>query len=288
MDTTVEQFPPFRQPEDAPHAHDDHGQHEHHEPGFWSKYIFSTDHKVIGIQYGFTALCFLLFGLFLMLMMRWQIAHPGTPVPVIGPLLAKILGNVAAGGVISSELYNSFGAMHGTIMVFLGIVPLAFAAFGNYVVPLMIGAVDMAFPRVNLASYQAYFLGGLVMTVSFFIPGGAAQAGWTSYSPLATTIPTHGQLFWIIGMVLLISSSLMGAINFIATIIQLRAPGMTWMRLPWFVWTQFVTAFLLLLAFPPLEAACVMQFMDNAAGTSFFLPTGLAIGGHLAHVSGVV
>ena len=284
MDATVHQFPPYRK-EDAPHAHDDHG-HEHHDPGFWGGYVFSTDHKIIGIQYGFTALCFLLFGFFLMMMMRWQIAHPGAPVPVVGPLLAKILGQPAANGVISPDLYNSLGAMHGTIMVFLGIVPLAFAAFGNYVVPLMIGAVDMAFPRVNMASYQAYFLGGLVMFVSFFIPGGAAQAGWTSYSPLATTIPTHGQLFWIIGMVLLISSSLMGAINFIATIIQLRAPGMTWMRLPWFVWAQFVTAFLLLLAFPPLEAAAVMQLMDNVAHTSFFLPTGLAIGGQLANISG--
>ena len=284
MDATVHQFPPYRK-EDAPHAHDDHG-HEHHDPGFWGGYVFSTDHKIIGIQYGFTALCFLLLGFFLMMMMRWQIAHPGVPVPVVGPLLAKILGQPAANGVISPDLYNSLGAMHGTIMVFLGIVPLAFAAFGNYVVPLMIGAVDMAFPRVNMASYQAYFLGGLVMFVSFFIPGGAAQAGWTSYSPLATTIPTHGQLFWIIGMVLLISSSLMGAINFIATIIQLRAPGMTWMRLPWFVWAQFVTAFLLLLAFPPLEAAAVMQLMDNVAHTSFFLPTGLAIGGQLANISG--
>jgi cytochrome c oxidase subunit 1 len=287
MEPIVHQFPPYRK-EDVHHAHDeqdDHG-HEHHKPDFWSSYIFSTDHKIIGIQYGFTALNFMLFGLFLMLMMRWQIAHPGTPVPIIGPLLAKVLGNVAAGGVISPELYNSFGAMHGTIMVFLAIVPLAFAAFGNYVVPLMIGAVDMAFPRVNMASYQAYFLGGLVMFVSFFIPGGAAQAGWTSYSPLATTIPTHGQLFWIIGMILLISSSLMGAINFIATIIQLRAPGMTWMRLPWFVWAQFVTAFLLLLAFPPLEAAAILQLMDNVAHTSFFLPTGLAVGGQLANVSG--
>src|SRR5579862_5695684 len=263
-----------------PHTHD------HEEPGFWSKYVFSTDHKVIGIQYGFTALCFLLFGFSLMLLMRWQIAHPNQPVPVIGPLLQKLFGDVAAKGIVSPDLYNSFGAMHGTIMVFLGIVPLAFAAFGNYVVPLMIGAPDMAFPRVNMASYQAYFLGGLVMFVSFFIPGGAAQAGWTSYSPLATSIPTHGQLFWIIGMILLITSSLLGAVNFIATITQLRAPGMTWMRMPWFVWTQFVTAFLLLLAFPPLEAAAVMQLMDNVAHTSFFLPTGLAISGKIANVAG--
>jgi cytochrome c oxidase subunit 1 len=282
MQATVEQFPPFRETA-APHGHDDHG---HHEPNFWSKYIFSTDHKVIGIQYGFMALCFMLFGFFLMLLMRWQIAHPGVPVPVFGPLLEKILGQPAAHGAISPELYNSFGAMHGTIMIFLGVVPLAFAAFGNYVVPLMIGAPDMAFPRINMASFHAFFLGGVVMLVSFFIPGGAAQAGWTSYSPLATTIPTNGQVFWLVGMVLLITSSLLGAVNFIATIIQLRAPGMTWMRLPWFVWAQFVTAFILLLAFPPLEAAGVLQLMDNVAHTSFFLPTGLAVGGQLADRSG--
>jgi cytochrome c oxidase subunit 1 len=285
MDTTVEKFPPYRE-HDEHQGHDDHG-HAHHEPGFMTKYIFSTDHKIIGMQYGFGALAFLLFGFGLMLLMRWQIAHPQQPVPLIGPLLEKMLGsNMAGHGAISADLYNAFGAMHGTIMVFLGVVPLAFAAFGNYVVPLQIGAVDMAFPRVNMASFHAYFFGGVVMFVSFFIPGGAAQAGWTSYSPLATTIPTHGQAFWLIGMVMLITSSLLGAVNFIATIIQLRAPGMTWMRLPWFVWTQFVTAFILLLAFPPLEAAGVMQLMDNLAGTSFFLPTGLAAGGQVAHVSG--
>ena len=131
-----------------------------------------------------------------------------------------------------------------------------------------------------MASYQFYFLGGVVMLVSFFIPGGAAQAGWTSYSPLATDRSRlDGQTFWLVGMVFLITSSLLGSVNFITTIIQLRAPGMTWMRLPFFVWAQFVTAFLLLLAFPPLEAAGVMQLMDKVAGTSFFLPTGLVVGG---------
>jgi len=287
MQANVQQFPPFREPKPAHgHGHDNHG-HEHHEPGFWNKYIFSSDHKVIGIQYGLTALCFLLFGFSLMLLMRWQIAHPSQPVPFLGPLLEKMLGStMAPNGAISPELYNAFGAMHGTIMVFLGVVPLAFAAFGNYVVPLMIGAPDMTFPRINMASYHAFFLGGVVMFVSFFIPGGAAQAGWTSYSPLATTIPTNGQAFWLVGMVLLITSSLLGAVNFIATIIQLRAPGMTWMRLPWFVWAQFVTAFILLLAFPPLEAAGVLQLMDNALGTSFFLPTGLAVAGKVGEASG--
>jgi cytochrome c oxidase subunit I len=150
------------------------------------------------------------------------------------------------------------------------------------VVPLQIGAPDMAFPRINMASYQSYFLGGVVMFASFFIPGGAAKSGWTSYSPLATVADMgrhwDGQTFWLIGMVLLITSSLLGSVNFIATIIQLRAKGMTWMRLPFFVWAMFVTSFLLLLAFPPLEAAGIMQLMDNLFGTSFFLPTGLVVG----------
>src|SRR5439155_9394692 len=122
--------------------------------------------------------------------------------------------------IVSGDLYNIFGAMHGTIMVFMAIVPLAFAAFGNFVVPLQIGAPDMAYPRVNMASYQFYVVGGLIMFVSFFIPGSAAQAGWTSYSPLATSIPSDGQTFWIVGMVCLITSSLLGAVNFIGTIIQ--------------------------------------------------------------------
>src|SRR5438309_4152514 len=268
----------------TPHAVVHHDPHE--DLGFWRKYVFSTDHKIIGIQYGVTGLFFLFFGFCLMLMMRWQIAHPGQAVPILGPLLASLFGEAAKDGKMSLDLYNSFGAMHGTIMVFMAIVPLAFAAFGNFVVPLQIGAPDMAFPRVNMASYQAYVIGGLIMFVSFFIPGGAAQAGWTSYSPLATAIASNGQTFWLVGMVCLITSSLLGAVNFIATIIQLRAPGMTWMRLPFFVWAQFVTAFLLLLAFPPLEAAAVLQLMDKVAHTSFFLPTGLAVGGNLANVSG--
>jgi len=275
----------------AGHVHDTHADTHHHEPNFWQKYIFSTDHKVIGIQYGFTALMFLFFGFCLMAAMRWSIAYPGKPIPLVGGLLTALLGpDAAPNGAMSSDLYNAFGAMHGTIMVFLAIVPLAFAAFGNYVVPLQIGAVDMAFPRVNMASFQCYFLGGVVMFASFFIPGGAAKSGWTSYSPLATLAERaylfNGQTFWILGMVLLITSSLLGAVNFIATIIQLRAPGMTWMRLPFFVWAQFVTAFILLLAFPPLEAAGVMQLMDNLFGTSFFLPSGLIVSGQALSISG--
>ena len=265
--------------------HDEH--HEHHEQSFWRTYIFSTDHKVIGMQYGFCGLAFLFFGFCLIATMRWSMAYEGQAVPFVGPLLEALLGNnVAPGGVMSAELYNVFGAMHGTIMVFMGIVPVAFAAFGNYVVPLQIGAVDMAFPRVNMASFWAFFFGCVIMTVSFFIPGGAAQAGWTSYSPLASVIPTDGQTYWLIGMIMLITSSLLGAVNFIATIINLRAPGMTWLRMPFFVWAQFITAFLLLLAFPPLEAAGILQLMDRVLETSFFLPTGLVVGGQDVDVSG--
>ena len=265
--------------------HDEH--HDHHEQSFWRTYIFSTDHKIIGMQYGFVGLAFLFFGFCLIATMRWSMAYEGSPIPFVGPMLESLLGSgVAPGGVMSAQLYNVFGAMHGTIMVFMGIVPAAFAAFGNYVVPLQIGAIDMAFPRINMASFWSFFIGCVVMSVSFFIPGGAAQAGWTSYSPLATVIPTDGQTYWLIGMVLLITSSLLGAVNFLVTIINLRAPGMTWLRMPFFVWAQFITAFLLLLAFPPLEAAGILQLMDRVLETSFFLPTGLVVNGADVDVSG--
>ncbi|MCI0705908.1 MAG: cbb3-type cytochrome c oxidase subunit I, partial [Ignavibacteriae bacterium] len=189
------------------------------------------------------------------------------------------------GGIMLPEFYNSFGAMHGTIMVFLGVVPLAVGAFGNYVVPLQIGAPDMAFPKLNAASYWSFFVGGVVMLISFFVPGGAANSGWTSYPPLSN-IATTGQTYWLFGMVALITSSLLGSVNFIVTIIQLRAKGFTYFRFPFFVWAQFVTSFLLLLAFPPLEAAGVLQLMDRLAGTSFFLPSGLVVSGQIVEVSG--
>jgi cytochrome c oxidase subunit 1 len=246
------------------------------------RYFFSTDHKTIGLQYASTSLFFLLVGFVLVLIIRWQLAYPGQPLP----LLTRLFGEAnAPGGVLLPDFYNQLGAMHGTIMVFLGIVPLAVGAFGNYIVPLQLGAPDMAFPRLNLASYWFYAAGGLVMLGSFFVPGGAAMSGWTSYPPLADFAP-DGQTWWLFGMLLLIFSSLLGAVNFITTIIQLRAPGLTWFRLPFFVWAQFITAFLLLLAFPALQAAAVLQGMDRLAGTSFFLPTGLFQGGQPVGAAG--
>ena len=218
----------------TPHVHHD----VHHDaPGFWRAYVFSTDHKVIGIQYAITGLLFLLFGFSLMMLMRWNLAFPGKALPLLG----KILGDTRMpGGSMLPEFYNQLGAMHGTIMVFLGVVPLAVGGFGNFVVPLQIGAPDMAFPRLNMFSYHAYFWGGVVMLGSFFAPGGAAQGGWTSYPPLSDILPT-GQTLWILGMLFLITSSLLGAVNFITTIIQLRAPGLTFWRLPFFVVAAWVT-----------------------------------------------
>ena len=260
----------------------------HEELPFWRKYIFSLDHKVIGIQYGFTSLVFLFFGFCLMMLMRWQLAYPGQPLPLIGEWFSD---ESMVGGRMLPEFYNQLGAMHGTIMVFMGVVPLAVGAFGNYVLPLQIGAPDMAFPKLNMASYWVFLPGGLFMLASFFVPGGAAQSGWTSYAPLAEiTVPGKtlftGQTMWLVGMVFLITSSLLGAVNFLTTTIQLRADGLTWMRLPFFVWAQFVTSFLLLLAFPPLEAAGILQLMDRVAGTSFFLPSGLVVSGEPLQVAG--
>ena len=323
-------------------AHDDHGHgHEHHELGFWRSYVFSTDHKVIGIQYLWGGLSFLFFGFCLMLLMRWQLAFPGQPltwanasahmgyqfhealyhlglgqmpqVPAVipadpdhPPLLQIIFGkDQMPGGVMTGDFYNTLGAMHGTIMVFFGIVPVAFAAFGNYVMPLQIGAIDMAFPRLNMGSVILFFISATLMFLSFFVPGGAAKSGWTSYTPLASIADQPqdaifwghdfhymwpmwltGQSIWIIAMAFNITSSLLSSVNFITTIVQLRVKGMGWMRMPFFSWTQFMTAFLLLLAFPPLEAAALMQLMDRLSGSSLFCPSGLVVGGAPWHGTG--
>ncbi len=245
---------------------------ENHKESFWTKYIFSIDHKVIGIQYGVTSLLFLFLGFSLMMVMRWQLAYPDQPLPIVGWRL-------------SPDMYNSFGAMHGTIMIFLGVVPVVVGAFGNYLVPLQIGACDMAFPKLNMASYWSYLVGGVVMLLGFLLPGGAANSGWTSYPPLSI-VATAGQTVWLTGMIFLIASSLLGSMNIIVTIVQLRAPGLTWMRLPFFIWAQLVTSFLLVLAFPPLQAAAIFQLMDRLAFTSFFMPSGLIVGGAVTDYAG--
>ena len=245
--------------------------------------LFSLDHKVIGIQYAITSMVFLLVGFSLMMLMRWQLAYPGAPLPLIGSLLGD---TNAPGGILAPQFYNQLGAMHGTIMIFLGVVPLSVGGFGNYLIPLQIGASDMAFPRLNMLSYWFYAAAGVIMLASFLAPGGAPDNGWTSYPPLSVLSLATGQTMWLIGMMLLTLSSLFGSINTIVTIVQGRAPGLTFMRLPFFIWAQLVTAFLLLLAFPPLQSAALMQLMDRVVGTSFFLPSGLVVGGRIAEYTG--
>ena len=288
----------------AAHTHDqahDHG-HDHHEPGFITKYIWSSDHKVIGVQYAISGLIFLLFGFMLMMLMRWSIAYPGQPIPglgfvtklpLVGWIVEQMIGRWAPGGVINGELYNMLGAMHGTIMVFLGIVPLGFAGFVNFVMPLQIGTIDMAFPRLNMWSFWLFLVSGIGMFAAFFLGTGSVQTGWTMYSPLASTtaiavtnVWMHGHTWWLMSMVFNISASLLGAVNVITTVINLRAKGLTWMRLPFFCWAMFVVAFLLLLAFPPLEVAALLQLSDRVFGSSFFLPTGLMEGGQHLDISG--
>ena len=156
-------------------THLQHGVGDEH-MSWWRRYVFSTDHKVIGIQYMISGFLFLLLGFCLMMLMRWQLAYPGQPLPLLG----KFFGASMPSGVMTPEFYNSLGAMHGTIMVFLGIIPVGFAGFGNYVIPLQIGAPDMAFPKINMASYWTFVLGGLVLLGSFFLPQGAPSNGWTS------------------------------------------------------------------------------------------------------------
>ncbi len=293
----------------AEHAKDAHGHddHAHHEPGFWRKWVFTTDHKMIGIQYAVTGLAFLFFGFGLMMIMRWSIAHGAAPLPgALGSMLHAFFGDdvfkltevvkdgvvVAKGYALTQTGYNVFGAMHGTIMVFFGIVPIAFAGFANFVMPLQLGAIDMTFPRINMASFWSFFISCVIMVWSFFVPGSAAQSGWTNYPPLAgaANMPgslsatgallgnwTNGGTLWLLGMVFNITSSLLGSVNFITTLVQLRAPGLTFGRLPFFCWAQFITAYLLLLAFPPLESAAIMNLFDRVFGSSFFMPTGLNI-----------
>ena len=267
------------------HSHD--GGHGHHEPqAFIWKYVFSVDHKVIGIQYLITSFLFLLIGFGMMMLMRWQLAMPAPGddfnpenLGFIRSTLASVFGESRMPyGYMAPEFYNQLGAMHGTIMIFLGVVPLGVAAFGNYVLPLQIGADDMAFPRLNMASYWTYLVGGIVMMSSFLAPGGAPQSGWTSYAPLSVTAPP-GQTYWLVAMIILILSSLLGAVNFIVTTLNMRAKGMTLGRMPIFCWAQLVTAVLLLLAFPVLQAGAMFQLLDRVADTSFYIPKDMFYGG---------
>ncbi|HUZ99651.1 MAG TPA: cytochrome c oxidase subunit I [Gaiellaceae bacterium] len=220
-----------------------------------ASWLVTVDHKRIGILYVGTSLFFFVLGGILAVLMRAQLATPGEK-------------------LLTKSSYDEVLTMHGTTMIFLVVVPIL-AGFGNYLVPLMIGARDVAFPRLNALSYWLYLLGGIVLWSSWFATGGTAKAGWWSYPTLSESqfSPGHGQDYWILSIHILSLASLLGAINFIVTIVNMRARGMTWMRMPLFVWSIFTYAILLLVALPALSAAVTMLLLDRNAGTHFFIPS---------------
>src|SRR5712664_151104 len=254
-------------------THEDGGGHGHHQPpsGFIWKYIFSIDHKVIGIQYLCLALFSVFVGMGLSLLMRLHLAWPTTK------------WFFFKGGLMTPEQYLALMTMHGTIMVFMVLTTAPQSGFGNYFLPIQIGAADMAFPVLNMLSFWTTFVSLVVMICAFFVAGGAPIGGWTSYPPLSALGEIvgpgqgAGETLWIVGLAIFCGASLMGALNFITTLIDLRAKGMTLGRLPLTCWTWFVTAILGLLAFGVLLAACVLLLLDRLAGTSFFIPGGLVV-----------
>ncbi|HVK40704.1 MAG TPA: cbb3-type cytochrome c oxidase subunit I [Candidatus Kapabacteria bacterium] len=269
------------------HVIDTHPTIEHHHAHpkltFVQKYLFSLDHKVIGIQFMFAALLFLLIGGILALILRWQLAYPGEALPwyLLGGVLPETM--LASNGALLPEFYNTAFTMHATFMIFFAAMPLLIGVFGNFLIPLQIGARDMAFPVMNMLSFWIALPAGMLMVASFFVEGGAAASGWTGYPTLSAhegfTGVGLGMNLWLVSLLVLGVSSVLGAINYITTIINMRAPGMTMFRMPLTVWSLFVTAILLLLALPVLTAALVMLLMDRSIGTNFFLPTGLLMAG---------
>ncbi len=242
-------------------------EHAHH-GSFLTTYVFSRDHKIIGLQFLFTTLLWFLVGGLLALAVRWQLAYPWSEMPILGRLMPSSLG-----GQIVPETYTMLFTMHATVMIFLVIIPILAGAFGNFLIPLMIGADDMAFPTLNMLSYWFMWPAMLAFGASFFVAGGAASSGWTSYPPLSLTA-LGGQTLWLIGLTLVGVSSMMGSVNYLTTIIMMRAPGMTMFRLPMTIWAMFITAVLQAFALPVLTAAGFMQLSDRLFGTGFFIPEG--------------
>jgi cytochrome c oxidase subunit 1 len=243
--------------------------------GFFRRYVFSTDHKIIGLQYYFLALVAVTTGIVLSLMMRIHLAWPQAHWPFV------------SGGILRPEQYLALMTMHGTIMVFFVLTTAPLGAFGNYFLPIQIGAPDMAFPRLNMLSFWFTLAAFVCMLAAFAVPGGAPISGWTAYPPLSglgnVTGPGEGmgQTMWVVSIGIFCIASLFASINFITTTIEMRAPGMNLMRMPLTVWAWFVTAVMSLLSFGVLFAALIMLVLDRSAGTSFFIPANLVVNGEL-------
>lgn len=244
-------------------------QHIHEEPKtFLSKYVFSYDHKVIGKQFLWYGIFFLGVGGIMALMIRWTLAFPGEAFPLIGQFLFP-----STNGVIPPDTYAMLFTMHGTIMIFYAITPILIGAFGNFLIPLQIGARDMVFPLLNMLSFWLAFVSAVILFGSLFIPMGAAAGGWTSYPTLSTLLgsPGHGQTLWTLALFILGVSSTMGAVNYITTIIVLRAPGMGYFDMPLSIWGLGLTAILNAIFLPVLGAGLLLLLFDRVFGTTFFL-----------------
>jgi cytochrome c oxidase subunit 1 len=253
------------------------------------KYLFTNDHKIVGLQYLWLSIFAVLLGILLSLLMRFHLVNPYAKVG----LFAAIWPSAASGGVMKPELYLSLMTMHGTLMVFFVLSVAPQSAFGNYFLPLQIGAKEMAFPLLTGFSFWATALSFIVMLAAFVVPGGAPLSGWTAYPPLsaigAISGPGEGlgQTLWLISIAIFCIAATIGAVNFIATTLDGRAPGLGMMRLPLTVWSWFVTAILSLLGFPVLFAAGVLLLLDRGGFTSFFVPAGLVINDQsIAHHGG--
>src|SRR5882724_7406498 len=262
--------------------------HRHEAPtSFIRKYIFSLDHKVIGIQYISLALVAVLVGMTMSVLMRMNLSWPGTNWPILGTLFP----GGAPGGVMNPEFYLSLVTMHGTIMVFFVLTTAPQGGFGNYFLPIQIGAEDMAFPVLNMMSFWVTLIGFLVILSAIFFSGASSTVGpiggWTGYAPLSA-LPNAGpgqgmgMNLWIISIAIFCVGSLLGALNFITTLINMRTKGMSLMRMPLTCWAWFTTAVLALLSFLVLLGGGILLLLDRVAGTSFFIPGGLYISGALS------
>ena len=266
----------------ATEAHGHHDSHDHHQESFVSKYIFSQDHKMIGKQFLMTAVFMGVVAMLLSILFRIQLAWPGEGSDFVSFFLGE---QWAPGGVLKEDMYLGLVTIHGTIMVFFLLTGGLSGTFSNLLIPFQIGARDMASGFLNMLSYWFFFLSSILMLVSMFVESGPAMAGWTIYPPLsalpqAISGSGTGMTLWLFSMSIFIASSLIGSLNYIVTVLNLRTKGMSMTRLPLTIWAFFVTAILGVLSFPVLVSAALLLIMDRMAGTSFFL-SDIIVGGEM-------
>jgi len=253
-------------------GHDDHHDDHHEELNFFTKYVFSQDHKIIARQFLVTGVIWAVIGVLFSVLFRLQLGWPDESFPI----LETLLGGWAEGGKLDPEFYYALVTMHGTIMVFFVLTAGLSGTFSNLLIPLQLGARDMASPFINMLSYWFFFTAGVIMLISLFIQTGPASGGWTAYPPLsaletASSGSGLGMTLWLASMAMFVVSSLLGGLNYVATILNMRCKGMTMMRMPLTIWAFFFTAILGVLSFPVLLSACILLIFDRHMGTSFYL-----------------